>query len=69
MSVSDHIADYSEKERELLKFEINGSYKISDVAELALRLDMYYDLKNEDLAHAVGLYLTFNESFFISKIK
>ena len=68
-SISDHIIDYTEVDREILKYDFQWATQIASSAEISARLDLYYDLVNDDLAHAVGLYLVLDESFFLGKIK
>ncbi|MBN1651298.1 MAG: hypothetical protein JW857_08220 [Bacteroidales bacterium] len=67
-SVSDWNPDFSQEERELITAKLEFNKQISNSINLVLKADAYYDMQNQDFAHALSLYLIIDESFFISKI-
>jgi hypothetical protein len=67
-SISDYKSDFTQENRSILNAKMAWSPGIFKNMDLSLRLDFYYDTEAQQLAHAAGLYLVFNERFFLRNL-
>jgi len=67
-SVSDYKFYIEEPERQLLTVDLSYQDEIFDNINLGIRLQTYYDLISTKLDYSYGLYIIFNEEFFLKKL-
>jgi hypothetical protein len=68
-SISEKIAGYGEKDRELIFLTLIYDKPLFNNVSIDLRLEPYYDLRNEFLEYAYSAFIRFNKDFFLKKLK
>jgi hypothetical protein len=68
-SISEKIANYGEKERELVFLTLIYDKPLYKNIYIDLRLEPYYDLGNKFLEYAYSAFIRVNKDFFLKKLK
>jgi hypothetical protein len=68
-SISEKIANYGEKERELVFLTLIYDKPLFNNVSIDLRLEPYYDVRNAFLEYAYSAFIRFNKDFFLKKLK
>jgi hypothetical protein len=68
-SISEKVANYGEPDRELFFATFIYNKQLFPHVALDLRLEPYYDLKNEMMEYGYSVFLRFNKDFFVKRFK
>lgn len=69
LSISENDNVFTAAKRSLISAKATYTYKVSKAVKIEIRADGYYDIINNKLDYAYGLYLLLNEDFFIKRLK
>jgi len=68
-NVSDYRSNFTQENRTLVNAKIAWNPRVFKKLDFSLRLDLYYDTEARHLAHSAGIYLVFNERFFLAHLQ